>query len=331
MENRILKADKILSFDPHPSASNYTLTEVNIEVRNRLINLVNKLEQIPQVHLCLRGDSKRNITDHDLFFNNELSKIFIVGEKSRSNIQFSPNDTYHHYENNSHNIIDDIKRLVKQVNIKIAKKPNEHKITGYISSEFIRNLGNKDSELLRKWKLFFLSFLHNNGGGRSFNNFSPFISLAYGYKKYVIARRFALKRCLHKKGILFLYSLNAGWPYYIRTIDFTKELKKFNITWYKDIHKEIMLINGMYPHYLLGVFEVEPCKNSRFVINPWLYKTLQSNNKFDYAEGIQINQKYFREFAECLGYSNFFFHYMNDNDEYVSELNQNNHYKVYQP
>jgi hypothetical protein len=331
MDNRILKVDKILSFTPDPHASDYYLTDVYGTVRDRLINLISKLEQIPQVYLCLRGDSKKNLSNHDKFFNKELSKIFIVGLKSLSNIKMSTNRAYIHYKDDPKNLIVEIEQLVNKVNIEIAAKPNRHKITGRISPEFIRSLENQDSSLLGKWKLFFLSFLHNNGKCMSFKKYSPFISLTYGYRKYVIARKFALERCPHKKGILFLYCLNSGWSYYIKSIDFTKELKKFNIIWYKDIHKEIMLINGMYPHYLLGVFEVEPYKNPKFVINPWLYKMLLSNEKYDYTKGIQVDQTYFHSFAETLGYSNFFFHYINDSNAYVSELNQSNHYKVYRP
>jgi hypothetical protein len=331
MNNRIIKVENYFSFKPDSDASNYFLSAVNDSVKNQLIKLVNRLEKSPQVYLCVRGDSKRDIDAHNKIFEKDLSKIFIVGEKSRSNRRTYSNETHIHYDSHYRNLIHEIEQIISEVNEELLAKPASHKISGIIPQSFINDLQNLDLEKLEKWKIFFLVFLHNNGNNKSFNNYSPFISLTYGPNKYVTARKFALKNCSHKKGILFLYCLNAGWPYYISTNNFTKELKNFGVIWYKDKHSEIMLIGGMYPHYLIGIYEVEPLKNPRFIINPWLYDIMLRNEEFDYFNGLPIDQTYFHSFAEELGYRNFFFHYLNDNDEYVSELNQYNHNKVYRP
>lgn len=331
MDNRLVKVEKIFSFIPDKHASNYSLIEVDDSIKNQLIQLVDKLERIPQVYLCLRGDSKRDIDSHNKLFDEELSKLFIVGSKARSSIETSSNSAFQHFSNNLHNTLSEIEMLVNEINKKILSNSVSFQVSETIPQNFIDSLSGLDEEELGKWKIFFLSFLHNSGRMKSFKDYSPFISLTYGSDKYIISRKFALDRCKHNKGILFLYCLNAGWPYYIKTIDFGKQLKKFGVNWYKDINSEIMLLDGMYPHYLIGIYEVEPLRNPRFIINPWLYNILLTNQNFEYSKGIPIDQTYFQSFAEKLGYKNYFFHYVNDNTEYASEINQRNHYKIYRP
>ncbi len=331
MYNRILKADQILSFRPDQQDSNYSLIEIEDSVKYSFVELVNKLERIPQVYLCLRGDSMKDIDTHNKVFNEDLSKLFIVGEKARSSIQMSTDSEYQHYINNCSNTLNDIKKLVNEVNNRLLNNSLSPRVSGRIPQSFIYSIQHLDEKEIGEWKIFFLSFLHNSGRVKRFTNHSPFISLTYGPNKYTISRKFALERSKHKKGILFLYCLNAGWPYYIKTSDFRKQLRKFGVKWYPDINSEIMLLDGMYPHYLLGVYEVERSRNPRFVLNPWLYNLLLQNKNFDYSKGICIDQTYFNTFAQKLGYKNYFFHYINENVEFASELNQRNHYKIISP
>ena len=176
----------------------------------------------------------------------------------------------------------------------------------------------------------FLSFLHNSGSLKEFKSHSPFLSVTYGYKKYSISRKFALNRINHNKGIIFLYALNNGDPYYIITNLMTKELKQFGVDWYEDIHNEIMLINGMYPHYLLGIFETNSNRMSKFIINPWLYSILTENKSFDYVNGLNINQENFNQLAKELGYRNFFFT-DEEGHAFISDLEERNIEKVIQP
>ena len=293
--------------------------------------MVNKLERIPQVYLCLRGDSKKNLINHDKFFNEMLDKVFIVGAKSVSHYKESTDSTYSHYERRSHNLKNDIKELIKQVNVEILEKPESHQISGQISPEFQADLMQKDVDSLGKWKSFFLAFLHNSGSHDPFKKQSPFLSVTYGYKKISTAKKFALSRNSYNRGILYLYSLNSGWPYYIRSHDFMRELKRYGVTWYKDNHREIMLLDGMYPHFLLGIFEVSPRKSKKFVVNPWLNKLLSERKPFDYVNGLEIDQVNFYDMAKKLGYVRYNFHYIYENESYVSELNENVRNKIFRP
>ncbi len=331
MYNRILKADKILSFKPDGQDSNYSLVEIEDFVKYSFVELVNKLERIPQVYLCLRGDSMKDIDTHNKVFNEDLSKLFIVGEKARSNIKMTNDPKYQHILNNRRKTLDDIQKLVNDVNNKLLNNSLSLRVSGKIPQSFIYSIQHLDEKEIGEWKIFFLSFLHNSGRVKPFTHYSPFISLTYGPNKYTISRKFALERSKNKKGILFLYCLNAGWPYYIKTIDFGKQLRKFRVNWYPDINSEIMLIDGMYPHYLLGVYEVERSRNPRFVLNPWLYNLLLQKKNFDYSKGIPIDQTNFNTFAESRNYQNYFFHYLQENVEYASELGKRNHYEIIRP
>jgi len=323
---------KYYSFDLYNNGEPYELKEVDQNIINKFKNLIEKLEKIPQVILCTRGDSKRSSEQHKKFFEKELSKLFIVGEKSQSNIKKTTSDKYKH-THNSHNdnLINELSILINEVNEEIKNKPKDHKVFGEINDDFLNNLREEnDIEILGKWKIFFLSFLHNSGSLKDFKSNSPFLSMAYGYKKYKIAKRFAFNRISHDKAITYLYSLNAGDPYYMKTSLMTKELKQFGIEWYEDIHNEIMLINGMFPHFLLGILETTKKSTVRCIINPWLYNLLRNNKPFDYKNGLNINQENFNRLAEKLGYTNFFFT-NSDGEAFVSDLNEENIEKVIQP
>ena len=267
---------------------------------------------------------------HDTFFEKDLSKIFIVGEKAKSNIKKTAIGEYTHTHNNN-NLIEELERLICKVNEEIENKPKQHKIFGKINDEFIDKLRlENDIDTLSKWKIFFLSFLHNSGSLKSFKSSSPFLSMAHGYNKYKIARQFAFNHISHDKAITYLYSLNAGDPYYIRTKLMTRELKKFGIEWYEDIHNEIMLVNGMFPHFLLGILEITKSSTKRCIINPWLYKLLKDDIQFDYKNGLNINQENFSKLAKQLGYTNFFF--TNQNGKaFISDLDDTHIEKVMQP
>lgn len=318
------------SFELNYNGDSYELIEVNPDIINKFKDLIEKLEAIPQVILCTRGDSKNSLTIHNNLFEKDLSKIFIVGEKSQSNIKKTATDKYTHTHNNN-NLCDELKVLISEVNEELSNKPEQHKIFGKINDEFINKLIlENDIDALSKWKIFFLSFLHNSGSLKSFKSSSPFLSMAYGHKKYAIAKQFAFNRISHDKAITYLYSLNAGDPYYIQTKVMTNKLKRFGIEWYEDIHNEIMLVNGMFPHFLLGILEITKSSTTRCIINPWLYSLLKEGELFDYKNGLKINQENFTRLAEQLGYTNFFF--TNQNGEaFISDFDDTNIEKVIQP
>lgn len=132
--------------------------------------------------------------------------------------------------------------------------------------------------------------------------------MTYGNEKFSIARKFALGENNPKeKAFIYLYSLNVGDPYYMKTNILSKALNKIGAKWHYDKYHEILLINGMFPHYMLGIFEVEKNKTPKFIINPYLYEILEKNEQFDYVNGLSINQENFEEYAKKIGYKNYFF------------------------
>ena len=252
--------------------------------------------------LCFRGDSKENQDLHNNFFKNELAKIFIIGSKSRSNYIKNEDDLFEFYAGGRKKIIENLEELIRICNEKIASKPDSHCITGKFSTSFKKYLFTLNKKELEHWRLFFISFLHNNGKGRSFKkfkNYSPFTSLTYGKRKGRIARRFAMKS---KKdidtGIIYIVSVNNYYGNYIKTADMIKVLKQHGINWYPDVHSELMLINGIFPHDILGIMEVKNNRTPLLIINPWLFKEYLDGKRFSLTKGIPINQKYFKKWIK---------------------------------
>ena len=332
MDNRLLKVNDFFSFKPDSSSSDYQLIKVNHSVVDKLIYYYNQIENNDNYTICLRGDSKNKSSSHDSFFNIELARLFIVGKKAKNNITQSSSSSYNSFLNNIQSqLLTDIHDLIREINIEIIARPADHNIRGVIPDSFLESLVSSNNEELQKWKIFFLSFLHNSGRNKNFSGISPFISLTYGYKKYVTARSFALKRSKTGKGIVFLYYIKDNWPYQVKSKFLTKKLKEFDVKWYNDINSEIMLINGMYPHYLLGIFEVEKYSNPRFIINPWLYKMIIENDKFKISAGIKIDQMNFRNFALKSGYKYYFFNHIDETNQYISSINQFQYIKTPKP
>ena len=205
------KINEYYSFDTYISGESYELKELEQDVINKFKNLIYKLEKIPQVTLCTRGDSKKSLEEHNNFFDKELSKFFIVGEKAQSNYEESIDDKYKHTYSKKIDIdflILELANLIYEVNNEIKNKPKKHNISGTIDiGKFIDEICKKsDFDILEKWKIFFLSFLHNSGSLKRFKSNSPFLSMAHGYRKYKIAREFAFNRISHDKAIIYLGS-----------------------------------------------------------------------------------------------------------------------------
>ncbi len=218
----------------------------------------------------------------------------------------SDNPVYNHtVMDKKDEIIAEIKLLIGEVNTTIRDTRRDHGVSGEISSVFMEALETFDLEELNRWKLFFLAFLHNKGGN-NLHQHSPFLSATYGNKKFTTAKQFALKRARHNRGFLLLYSKDAGDPYYILTEKMTLALKQMGINWYPDIHNEILLLNGMFPHYLLGIVEIVSKRSKQFIMNPWLHDCLSQGFSFDYRNGLPINQENFSTMAQRLGHKNFF-------------------------
>lgn len=322
------KTISLLSFDADGSQSSYQFKQLEQPIIHKLRTTIEKLERLPQVYLCVRGDCFEE--HHDSFIKQDLAKLFIVGQKAKYHLSSGRSIEYYRKPTGvSRNIEDEIKSLVQKCNEIIRNKPASHGIQGQIPEEFLNFIISQSQTELEGWQIFFLSFLHNNGQPRNFKKYSPFISLTYGCDKLTTARRFALERSRYGKGIIFVYSLNSGWRYYIRAKDLTKQLKDYGVQWYKDIHHEILLINGMYPHFLIGLFEVSRKRTLKFILNPWIYEQFKHNFEFNYTEGVDINQIRFNDFAQSLGYKSYFFHESGKQREYVSDFNTSKRNSVF--
>lgn len=317
MDNIVKKSKKVMSFIPNDYSSDYTLELVESRISQTFSNLVAYLQSIPQVYLCLRGDSFSTESKHNRYLSEDLLKVFVVGAKARVSIGQSADKIFQHYGSTDSL---ELANLIDLGNYVINNIPDSHPVRGLLKSSLFDKIKVSSEDEQKKWKAFILSVLHNEGRCKEFKKHSPFISLTYGYKKIDIAKYFSVGRSSFKKGIIYIYSLNSGWPYYIRTIDMTRKLKSLGIDWYDNIHQEIILLNGMYPHFMLGICEVSYKGIERTIINPWLNKLLIDGRDLDILNGLPIDQTNFAEYAADLNYSRYFYHYMSENTEYTSIL-----------
>ncbi len=332
MINKFPKVQEFYSFKFQDDVEQYELYKVEKDIILRFHNLLDKLESQSQTILCTRGDSKQNTSKHNKFFQNDLNKVFTVGGKSNYHLNKDVESIYRHtYIENKELLQKELKELVKKANNAMNKREKGFSIK---TLEYFTNLqlDKFDIESLLKLKVFFLSFFHTDGRLREFSNTSPFLSMTYGGKKFTIARRFALGKDNPKsEAFVYLYSLNAGDPYYMKTNSLSRELRKQGAKWHYDKYHELLLINGMFPHYILGIFEVKKNSTPIFIINPYLYNILEENKLFDYINGLEIDQKNFIEYAKSLGYENYFYT-TNNNKIHVNSIDlSSNPKEVIQP
>lgn len=296
-----------------------------IHIEEKIIEEFNKLictlETDDEIIVCTRGDSRESI---EKFFNVEyMKKFFVVGQKADTTKLRQPaNQIYSHTEElDKTALLKDIKQLIEAINKIISEIDESHNINGSISQDFIDQIDTLDINILMKLKMIFISFLHNKRE-KTFKSESPFLSLTNGENKFSKAKDFALRN-KNKNGYIFLYSLNKKRfsSNYIVTKDFTKLLKNMGIEWYPDIHQEIMLLNGMYPHFILGIYEIKNEDIKNFYMNPELYLLLKEKKIFNKNEGLPINQNNFEQLAKELGHEKFFF--VHGTRTYISDLTSN--------
>lgn len=301
--------------------SSNEFTEIKSEISKKFEGLISELEENNDVILCLRGESK----NYEKFLSFDmLKKFFIVGQKVNAHIR-TPKEEYKHIDKLDRKILlTEINQIIREVNVQIKNNPHKRKpLKGEISPEFVKNIADKDITVLNKIKIFFLAYLHNSYKNKLFNSITPFLSMAKGSKKFEIAKYFALNKGKKENSYVFLYSLctkvNKNIPeQYIITEEFIKVLKSLGIENLDDRYSEVMLLNGMYPHYLLGIIKIEDKKISEFIMNPSLFNKLKNDEEFNFENGLPINQKNFMELAKELGYQTFF--YTNGGNTFVSDL-----------
>lgn len=320
----ISKLPKVKDFYSLPlDSSSYKLFKVSEEIISRFYLLLEKLELQTDTIVCLRGDSKVSFNKHKKFFKYELNKVFVVGGKSNYYFSKEVESLYAHtYTENKDILLLELNNLIDKANKAMNKREEESKSKAL---NYFRNLDlNKyDVKQLLKLKIFFLSFFHTDGRLDDLRKQSPFLSITYGYKKFSIARKFALDKYSKKEGYIYLYSLNANDPYYLKTKELSKKLNKIGAKWHYDKYSEILLINGMFPHYMLGIFEVKRNKTPKFIFNPYLYEILEQDKVFDFINGLSINQQNFKQYACELGFKSYF-NYNEKNKIDVNTLDDNN-------
>lgn len=299
--------DELIEIKEIEIISSYNKLIIDLEISNKSI-------------ICCRGTSN--------YSEDNLSSKFIVGDKSNSNFNYQLSGMHEiTFDENRNKLINEIKVLrikvseslkkrniemreceIKNVNdtIKIQQIEND-----YLKSNlFLTSLNEKNLNILSLYelfifKIFLLRIEHTDGRNNEFNRETPFLSLTYKSQKFKHARHFALSS--NEKGIIYLYSLLKEDPFYFKTNDLSKQLNIEGILWHKDIYDEITLIGGMFPHYLLAIYEVKKNCTPKVIINPYLYEILRNNQTFDITNGMNINQTNFEEHAKRLNYKTYFY------------------------
>lgn len=321
-----LKIKEYVSFEPDEHVGeDYSLIKLDDVYIGKFISDIEKIESNPNMLLCLRGDSKESEILHDNFFNKKLSNFFIIGKKAKSYYRTNLPVDFEYYQGKTRDeILLELTELITICNNEIISKPEKDDILGIIPNIFVETLKLKNINELEHWRLFFISFLHNNGQGRmykKFKDYSPFLSLTYGKNKKLVARKFALGKAGRKKGFIYIIALNTKKRDYIKTQDLNNELYDLGVKWYNDKDKECMLLNGAFPHYILGIIEVRKTSTPKLVINPWLFREYTKDKRFDIENGIPVNQEYLHDWFENDKFKRCFYEDY-QGDQYLSEINQ---------
>lgn len=283
----------------------YEFIDLTSDEIEYLKSIIETLEKDEDVHLYARGDSKRSKngkrSTHAEFMNNELYDFFIVGTKAKFHNN-QPDGIFQHTLNDR-KIIDDIKDIVLKCNEVLGEKSD-----GNFPDRLILDIEDLPEKNQESWKFALLAFLHNKGNDDYFKPYSGLVSLTYGQGKYDTAKKFAIER--NKKGFIYTYILRKDLKQYFKTEDMNQLLKKYGVEWYEDKHNEIMILNGLFPHNIVGFFEVSKSTNKRFILNPWFHSQIKHDLncklKFEYKNGVPINQEGFLDAAKRLGYNSFF-------------------------
>ncbi|SDZ00122.1 hypothetical protein [Bacillus sp. 166amftsu] len=318
MKNEALlkNVQEVYSFEVE--GETYQLDKINFNKAKKLINLIqtlNRLEVHNKIKVITRGFSIRDNNnhfsheEHGYFFNHELNKFFIVGQKGAHYLEEQLRERRELYTYNMSDrmiLIHEIFNLYEDAN-KILKTIQ---VNGTISSRFIEFTDDTPLSQLQYNKIFLTAFLHNIGRKWSGKISSPLLSFSYGIRKKETAKNFATNALRdgtpRNDGFIILgYVPFEGRRFEKLTDDLNMELEELGVTWYENAHKEIMLLDGIMPQHIIGLFEVKENGEENFILNPWLGKMFSESRRFDYRRGITINQARFEEFATDLKYGAF--------------------------
>ena len=309
------KAKSFVTIEENQTHTGYVFKDLDSKIIPYLKYIVQHLENDDNIYFCARGDSRHA---NQNFIDKKLIDFFVVGEKGKAHISI-PEAPFRHW-NTGNPIIDDLKCIIEKVNEVLIKKTNkkEGAVAGKISVDFLAELKQQPIEIQEGWKFILLAFLHNKGNDDYFKPYSGFVSLTHTSGKYNTAKEFSLSHS--NDGLIYIYILNKNLNNYFKADDLTKKLNEIGMKWYEDKHNEIMVINGLYPHYILGFFEVQVDSIKRFVLNPWFYSQfkadLKSNLNYNYSNGVTVNQDNFETSIRNLGYKTYFIRDLLTNQEY---------------
>lgn len=317
--------ESVYSFSP--SNDYYDLNNISFQSSKKLLKLSNSLryqETKGRLIKSFRGFSFSNDYEHQDFINNQLNKFFVVGQKGNYYLKQCFNEIKEHaVRKTKEDIILKIKTYYQEINeiIKNKKEP----VSGSLDSKLIDGIDQLELEALVNIEMFLAAVGHNIGGQWKEKKYSSILSFSYGYNSKSTAKKFALgmgRQNRFDKGIIIYSYLPIEETNYIKfTKKLNQELLKLGVSWYEDIHHEAMVLNGILPHHIIGLFEVNRnSKLEKFYLNPWLNKMFLENKGVDFQKGIIINQEHFDEYAKALKYSVYFLQI--NNKRYERDFNQ---------
>ena len=309
------EVDKFVSIKKDKTGSTkYEFIDLTSDEIKYLKSIVEILEKDEDVHLCARGGSKKD--KHAYFLSQQLCDFFIVGNKAKFHIKenVSKSENLYKHMRMGEGLISNIEYLVNKCNDVLKKNTNRDDVSGKISHQFILDRKKESKEIQESWKIFLLGFLHNMDVNYAdvkdydFKPYSGLVSVTYGQDKYNIAKTFAADG--RKKGIIYTYILRRDLKNYLATEMMYESLKNYGVECSEDSNSEMMIINGLYPHNIIGFFEIEKKSTKRFMLNYWFHRQIKDDlcreSKFDYKNGVEIKQENFQEAARRLGYGSFF-------------------------
>lgn len=334
MRNEFLLKDVDEVFSFGVEGDMYDLDKVNFTVAKKLIGLMerlNRLEKENKIIIIMRGFSFRDrsnsfsLADHERFKESELNKFFIVGQKGADYLREQEQEKQQLYTHNMQSreqLAEEIKNLYEEANQILREKQGEE-VNGQIDPKFSVTTPEVSLSQLQYNKLFLTAFLHNVGRRWSGKPSSPLLSATYGKEKKETAKRFATNargQGPRNNGFIILGYIpidNSGFEKL--TNDLNRELEDLGVLWYEDKHTEVMLLDGIMPHRIIGLFEIDMHLNETFILNPWLREMFLENRKFYYKRGIEIDQTRFDEYARDLRYG-----------AYVSEIDGERYNRIFE-
>ncbi|MDI3484828.1 MAG: hypothetical protein PWQ50_48 [Methanolobus sp.] len=311
------KTEKYVSINP--LSRDYQIIDLQPEEVKYLKSLIDSLEKNESIIMCARGDSLQQ-KEFDSFMRKKINDFFIVGSKGKLFRSQPDSDSYCNV--NTGNLISDIEELITKANSELREKSESSEtVSGRFPDDFVSQIQESEG-LLQTWKLILLAFLHNKGKDNYFKPFSGLLSVTYGENKYDKAYEFAIGR--RKNGFVFVYILNKDSKKYITAEELQQMLARYGIKWYDDVHKEIMIQNGLFPHYIIGFFEIRDKITKSFVLNPWFHLQMQNDLKFnyeyEYKNGVSVDQTTFHTSLKNFDYNAFFIHdHVSGKDLIISE------------